>query len=48
MWGMVWSIVQGMCPMCGAMGPWMILVWLLVLALVVGVVWLVIRMIRRP
>lgn len=39
--------LQGWCPMCPAMGMWIILFWIVVIAAIVAVVWMVTRRIRR-
>lgn len=41
------ALIQGMCPMCASMGVWMILSWILLIAVIVGVVWMFARWIRR-
>jgi uncharacterized membrane protein len=37
------SLLQGMCPMCAGMGLWTVLFWIVVVAAVVAVVWLLVR-----
>lgn len=37
------GLVQGMCPMCAGMGIWMVLFWIVVLALIAGVIWMLVR-----
>lgn len=41
------TLAQGLCPMCAGMGISMVLVWVLVLAMIAGLVWLVVRRTRR-
>jgi hypothetical protein len=35
--------LRGMCPMCAGMGIWMILFWVVVFAVLLGIVWLLVR-----
>lgn len=41
------GLLQGMCPMCPAMGVWMILFWIVLIAAIVAVVWMFTRRSRR-
>ncbi|CAN5853563.1 hypothetical protein BH20GEM3_BH20GEM3_02650 [soil metagenome] len=40
---MVMLALQGMCPMCMGMGLWMVLFWALLIAVVIAVVWMIVR-----
>jgi hypothetical protein len=44
---MLAMLLQGMCPMCAGMGLGMILVWIVLIAAVVAVVWLLLRRSRH-
>lgn len=41
------ALAQGMCPMCATMGMWMILFWILIIAVIIGAVWMFTRRSRR-
>ena len=40
------ALLQGMCPMCAMMGPWMILLWVILVVAVVALVWMLVRRFR--
>jgi uncharacterized membrane protein len=42
----MFALLQGMCPMCMGMGPWMMVFWIVLLVAIVAVVWMLVR--RRP
>lgn len=37
------ALIQGMCPMCGGMGLWMVLFWVVLILLVGGAIWALVR-----
>jgi uncharacterized membrane protein len=41
------ALIQGWCPMCASMGLWMILFWVVVIAAIVAVVWMLTRRSRQ-